>query len=173
MRKLSNDPVAVARRNKYALDPKYRKRLQKKAKKWKRDNPAKVRQTYLRWRYNNPEAYKQHLSNDASRKKAGTGPGYRVLWLNNIKHRAKKKNIRFNLTLDDLPMPKRCPIFGTKLQYGKGKFHDNSPSIDRINPAKGYVKGNVQVVSYKANRIKGPYTLAELKKIVAFLEKYS
>jgi hypothetical protein len=138
---------------------------------WKRRNKAKVNEWNQQWKDNNRELVRRR-EKDRARYRALTEDGYRALWLNNIKHRAKKRGLAFDLTVEDLPMPKRCPIFGIQLQYHQGKFQDTSPSIDRINPAKGYVKGNVQIVSYKANRIKGPYTLKELKKIVAFLERH-
>lgn len=50
------------------------------------------------------------------------------------------------------------------------KRHDGSPTIDRIINDLGYVKGNVIVISWRANRIKSDATLAELKAIVAFYE---
>jgi len=52
-----------------------------------------------------------------------------------------------------------------------GSFHDNSPSIDRMIPAKGYVKGNVQIISYRANRLKAHGSLEDLRKIVAWMER--
>lgn len=47
-------------------------------------------------------------------------------------------------------------------QAGKGGVKDNSPSLDKIVPSKGYVVGNIQVISYKANRLKGDCSLEDL-----------
>lgn len=107
-----------------------------------------------------------------ARLKAGTGEGYRALWLNNCKYRAKKKGVPFDLTLEDLVFPETCPILGIPLVMRAGSFHDNSPSIDRMIPEEGYVKGNVQIISYRANRLKAHGTLDDLRKIVAWMEKY-
>lgn len=41
--------------------------------------------------------------------------------------------------------------------------NEDSPSIDKVIPELGYVRGNVWVISNKANRIKNNATLEELK----------
>ena len=47
---------------------------------------------------------------------------------------------------------------------------ENFPSLDRIDNSKGYVPGNIAVISMRANMIKNNATLAELKAIVAYIE---
>tara|TARA_Y100001963_G_C6698772_1_gene408351 strand:- start:46 stop:1125 length:1080 start_codon:yes stop_codon:yes gene_type:complete len=73
------------------------------------------------------------------------------------KRRAKKNKLPFNLTkeyLIELGIPEYCPYY-TWIKLEKnigGKFWSNSsPSLDRIIPRKGYVKGNVQYVSWAYN----------------------
>jgi predicted RND superfamily exporter protein len=51
------------------------------------------------------------------------------------------------------------------------KNNDLTPSIDRIDPKKGYVKENIIVVSMKANRIKTDATVEEIRKVADFYEK--
>ena len=51
------------------------------------------------------------------------------------------------------------------------KNSDFSPSFDRIYPKKGYTKGNVIVISNKANRIKTDATVKEIRKVANFYEK--
>lgn len=103
--------------------------------------------------------------------RAGTGSGYRALWLTNIKVRAKKKGLPFDLTLEDLFFPDLCPVLGIPMVERSGKFNDNSPSIDRLIPEKGYVKGNVRIISYRANRIKCHATIDDLRLILAYMER--
>jgi hypothetical protein len=74
------------------------------------------------------------------------------------KNHAKKHNIPFDITLDYMKeiWTDTCPILGIPLSWCVQSGHktDNSPSIDRIFPEKGYVKGNVSWVSERANTIK-------------------
>lgn len=93
----------------------------------------------------------------------------RLLMYRNTKFRALKNNIPFNIDLNDLIIPEYCPLLGIKLlkreygiKYEKRGFHMNSPSIDKIVPELGYVKGNVRVISMKANAMKYSATQEEL-----------
>lgn len=99
-----------------------------------------------------------------------TPEGYSRYFLNNIRRRCKVKGIPFNLTLEDLVIPAVCPVLGIPLVKRQGRFADSSPSVDRIIPDIGYLKGNVQIISYRANRIKCHATLDELRKIVRYME---
>lgn len=62
-----------------------------------------------------------------------------------------------------------CPLLNIELDYqnyGTKKMPDNYATLDKINPKLGYVPGNVQIISYRANTIKNSATLAEMKLIV-------
>jgi len=96
------------------------------------------------------------------------------------RRRAKNKNIPFDIDLDyirsmvgeNAERASHCPVLGTlldwSLQRGNGGNPvPNSPSLDRIDPSKGYVKGNVWVISYRANAIKNDATHEELKRVTA------
>lgn len=65
--------------------------------------------------------------------------------------------------------PKRCPVFGFKFQISNKGPLPNSPSADRIDPKKGYVPGNIQVVSMLANRMKRDATPKELKQFARWV----
>ena len=88
------------------------------------------------------------------------------------KYRAKRLGIPFNITLDDIYVPKTCPIFGTVLKYGDKYTTNDSPSLDRVNPELGYVKGNVCVISYNANRLKRDATIEVMERIVSYMKSY-
>lgn len=82
------------------------------------------------------------------------------MMLRSAKSRAKKKGLPFNITVEDIIVPEYCPVLKIKLEAngGTGGAKRNSPSLDRIIPELGYVKGNVQVISNAANLLKGNST---------------
>jgi hypothetical protein len=86
--------------------------------------------------------------------------------LQHAKSRAKKKNIEFNLTKDDIKIPEKCPVLGIKIQKGDGYVKFDSPSLDRIDPTLGYIKDNIIIVSFKVNAIKNNVTIEEMELIV-------
>ena len=94
--------------------------------------------------------------------------------LTSIRARAKKGGIPFDLTIEDLEdIPEICPVLGIPLlrNLGNGFPSENSPSVDRIIPALGYVKDNIIIVSTLANRIKQNATPQQIKKVADFYEK--
>lgn len=82
--------------------------------------------------------------------------------LRSAKHRAKKQNVPFLLKLEDINIPEKCPILGIKLEITGKHASPNSPSLDKIIPELGYIKGNIQVISHKANSMKRDATIDEL-----------
>jgi hypothetical protein len=111
----------------------------------------------------------------------------RTLWplatmIRRVRNRAKRYGVRFTIKASDLlvngRIPKRCPVLGLKLNYrgrrGNGYsrhkhfLHPNYASVDRIRPTRGYVPGNVLIVSVRANIIKRDATPVELRRIADF-----
>ena len=92
----------------------------------------------------------------------------------NFKKRSSLAKVPFQLTKDDLKdllenSSDRCPVFGFKYIKNTDKNHrDYAPSLDRINPKKGYTKENVIVVSMLANRIKTDATIDQIGKVYQF-----
>jgi hypothetical protein len=78
------------------------------------------------------------------------------------KKRAKRKGTEFSIELEDIVIPETCPCLGINLSTAVDQAQDNSPSLDRIDPLKGYTRDNIWVISYKANRIKNNATKDEL-----------
>lgn len=89
------------------------------------------------------------------------------------KQRAQRKNLPFDLTPTDIQIPDRCPVLGIPLEFshtGTGGITDNSPSLDRIKPELGYVKGNVAVISKRANTIKSFGSIEEHQKVIDYMK---
>lgn len=87
--------------------------------------------------------------------------------------RTRASGVEFAITIADVrqawPRENRCPALGIPLRQGKGAAQDASPSLDRINPAWGYVPGNIAVISYAANRAKGNLAAAQLSRIADWM----
>jgi hypothetical protein len=82
------------------------------------------------------------------------------------KARAKKRAIPFNIEVSDINVPLCCPLLGVLFTHGPTKKKRSpspfAPSLDRIRPELGYVKGNVRVISHLANTMKNAATPEQL-----------
>lgn len=139
------------------------------------------RNAYSRqYRQENPDVVKDnwqsYYERNKERLKARQKEKYRTNTVRHLLYAAKQRSEKFGFPFDinesDLVIPEKCPILGIPLEIG-GRFKANSPSIDKIVPEKGYVKGNVAIMSFRANQIKGTATLTELKSLVNFLEGFA
>jgi len=86
------------------------------------------------------------------------------------KQSAKKRGLDFNLDISDIVIPDVCPIFNTpfKNETRTGR-NPRAPSIDRKDSTIGYVKGNVEIISWRANFLKSNGTAAEFKQLSEYL----
>lgn len=94
----------------------------------------------------------------------------KIRMLQSARQRAKQKGLPFSITEDDFDLPDLCPVLGSKLEYGNRQRHDNSPSIDRIIPALGYVPGNIAIMSHRANWMKTNASIKEVEKLLAWMK---
>lgn len=102
------------------------------------------------------------------------GDSYKLSMLKRAKIRAAQKGLDFNIDSSDIIIPEVCPMLGIKLEFGFNKQggNYNSPSLDRIIPELGYTKGNVMVISKRANMIKTDASFEEIEKVYLFLKEY-
>lgn len=91
---------------------------------------------------------------------------------NRKKTNAQKIGLEFSINFGELTFPTHCPILGLELDYFSDGRVENSVSFDRIDPNKGYVPGNVVIVSWRANRIKNNGSADEHQKIADFLYQF-
>ena len=91
------------------------------------------------------------------------------------KRRAKAKNVPFNLTTqyikDIWPKDNICPALGIPFTFGHETKNYSSAALDRIIPSKGYVKGNVQIVSGLANSIMTNATPDQVIQVGQYFKK--
>lgn len=83
--------------------------------------------------------------------------------------RAAKLELPFNIEPEDIVIPDICPVLGIVLSSSGAR--DARPSLDRIVPALGYVKNNICVISFRANRIKSDASADELRRVLDYVER--
>lgn len=98
-------------------------------------------------------------------------------WLNKMltqKRIPKPERLRI---LETLVIPDVCPMLGLVLDYEGGSLGtpgwgrpEHAPSLDQIQPSKGYFLENIQILSWRANRIKNDGTPDELLKIGTYMK---
>ena len=87
--------------------------------------------------------------------------------------RARAKGLPCTITVADItPLPEHCPVLGLKLTNNNGQQNPSAYSLDRIDNAKGYVPGNVVVMSYLANRLKNDGTAEQHEKIARWMRTH-
>lgn len=92
--------------------------------------------------------------------------------LHAAKSRSNREGIICDLKVEDIVLPKHCPIFGIELRHTYGPRSDESSSIDRIDNTKGYTKDNIVICSWRANRLKNAMSLEEIEKLYNFCKSY-
>lgn len=138
---------------------------------WRNRNPDKVRE--ISRAYTKTAGGKLHRAN-VDKKQNRNNPFARVHY--SIRQRAKNNGLPYELTSTFLKeiWTGVCPVFGKPISIGYGRKDkstnpENIASLDRIDPRKGYVKGNVVWISFKANRIKNDGTLEDHVALTVFM----
>jgi hypothetical protein len=133
---------------KWYSNPVNREKSRARVSKWSKDNRGRKNDYVRKWNRANPKS----------------------CLINKAKHRAKKKGFEFSITVDDFDLPDVCPVLGIPLVIGNTKQANNSPTLDRLDSSKGYISGNVRVISWRANDIKRNSTIEELEAIIRYMK---
>ena len=148
-------------------------------KKYRQDNKEKLAANNKKYRQDNKEKYIKYRQDNREKRveylKKYRQDNKEKLIVRRAKTRANKNSVPFDIDEDYIkkiwPKHNICPIFKIKLEQSNLHTGDQSPSLDRIIPKLGYVKGNVQIMSNKANTIKNNATFEELIIIGKYYEK--
>ena len=143
-----------------------RKINKKYYKEYNKNYAIKNRETI---RNNQRKRYKENPAKTTEYKKEYYIKNREYLLFLKAKTRARKHSRDFNIELSDIILTSSCPVLLTPYDL-TGKNRWLSPSLDRIDNSKGYVKNNVMVISYRANSLKKDGTIEEFKKILSFLK---
>ena len=127
------------------------KRTEQRARRRERDPQQKVAQEYKR-----------------------NGKGWFYSWANSIKSRAKAKGVPVDVDAEWLQanLPTHCPVLGIELTRRLSRTDDSaaSPTVDRKVPSLGYVRGNINIISRRANNIKSDASAAEILRVAQWVQ---
>lgn len=136
-----------------------------------------------RWNIKNPEKLKSYVAKyrakpqclENQRRWAKDHPLQIMLY--RAKYSARRRGLAFNLTLEYLRsiVASVCPILGIPLIYGGStrRKNRNAASLDQIVAGKGYIQGNVAIISDRANTIKNDGTAEEHRRIADWVDALS
>lgn len=154
-----------------AYDPEYHRE-------WYQKNKERIRQKRLQEREDKAEYFRQYRASHSEENKAYQREyrkAHEVTVLTTLvkgaRVWAKKKGVPCTITKADINIPEICPVFGLPMYKGEGRAHDMSPSIDEIVPGLGYVPGNFQIISLKANMMKQNATPEQLRQFAEWVLK--
>jgi hypothetical protein len=177
-RDLDKQEVLSQKRKKYYEDNKvkiledrrvYYQENKEEVAKRNKDNYEANKEEYLEYKKDYYQENREHLLNLSKQDRFKHPVKY---LLKNARDRAEKKNLPFNLTEADIIIPDVCPVFGIPIKIGATlEERDNSPSLDRIIPQLGYVRGNVKVISFKANSLKRDGSIEDFEKIIEYIKE--
>jgi hypothetical protein len=97
--------------------------------------------------------------------------------LSRAKRTAKMRGFQFNIDTTDIIIPQVCPLLGIPIVPYTNEKRDRkhvppgTPSLDRIDSSKGYIKGNVWIISNRANTLKNESTITEIEMMYLGLKK--
>lgn len=132
---------------------------------YRRRHPEKVKAARRLYVKNNPEKLREIALRSHHK-----DPSRKLFQL--AKARAKLLDRAFGITRSDIMIPTHCPVLGIELVVGGGTgFQDASPTLDRIDNRFGYVRGNVLVVSWRANRLKADATPEEMQMLANYYNR--
>lgn len=160
-------------------DPEYQRKKKLASKKYKEKHREEIRIKAME--YNNRPEVVERKANWYQNKEANKSLDEKLKeTLARVKNRAKLKAVPFDLTLDDLKKlyTPTCPILNIELNWynpkNEGGRAEDTPALDRIDPKKGYVRGNVAFISTLANMMKSSATRKQLevfcKNIFTYLD---
>lgn len=119
----------------------------------------------------NKEKYLRSSANRRKLMRNTTPENYISYLIQSARSRSNRLGIECTITSDDLSMPSVCPILNIPIITTSTKQIDNSPSIDRIDSTRGYIPGNVHIISWRANTLKKDATPYELQLLSEYFNK--
>lgn len=116
------------------------------------------------WKRRRGRSFERYLFTTIKNRKNSRGGGPKTLVL-----------LSFDEFLAEIggTVPKVCPVLGIPLRMATGLHDDNSPSVDRIDNDRPYEKGNIAIISLRANFLKRNGTAEEHRRIADWMDQRS
>lgn len=133
------------------------------------NNRERLRLRQNEWRMAN----RHHILSADKEMRAGCDAYKRRTMIYAAKARAKKLGLPFDLTTNDILIPALCPVLGTEMSRSGLTNDPRIASLDRVIPSLGYIKGNVCVITRRANQIKNDATIEELELVLAYMKRHA
>lgn len=148
---------------------KNREKIRERSRIYREKNREKIREINRRYRKNNNERI-------WARRRYYREANIALIMWRSAKIRTRKHDRQFTITVEDVDAALHCtngvcPALHIPLFVGKGKITDNSPTLDRIDSSKGYTPDNIQVISWRANRLKNNANFKDMRKLSSHMER--
>lgn len=164
------------------LDAQNRAHINARMREWrsKPENAERVREEARRYYQDNREAcqkrgrsyYERNREKCKATSRAARLKKYEHYLVKRLQRRAKAKGLPFDLDPEDILIPEVCPVLGIPItKEGRGQ-RDGAPSVDRLVPNRGYVRGNIKVISMRANQIKNCASIEEVERVLAYMKEH-
>ena len=118
--------------------------------------------------------YAENVEKESKRKRKAYVADTRRWLFWSARRRAKVSGLQCDISYVDIPeIPKVCPILGIELKVNGGSCGPkiNSPTLDRIDNTKGYIIGNLAIISWKANSHKGDLTVSQVENLLRYMNQ--
>lgn len=127
-------------------------------------NKIQARKAVRQYNAKDPERAWKRVR-DGYKKRTTADPRLKLLY--SSRSRAALLGLQHSILVDDIVIPNRCPVLD--VPFVEGTYH--TPSLDRINSTKGYIPGNVQVMTHQANAMKNNATPEELRQFALWISE--
>jgi hypothetical protein len=163
-------PEVKERKKEYSARPEVMERKKEYLKEYNPTPENRERNNAYMKEYNaRPEIKERYKKQNKNKNASALGR------FSDAKRRSKEKNLEFNITLEYLesiyPDDSLCLLLNIPLDWDSPNKHPSTPSLDRIDNSKGYIKGNVQWVSWRANQLMNDATPDELLMVAQNYKK--
>jgi len=150
-----------------------KEKIKSRVKEWQAENADAHNETVAKYYQQNKEVSYQ-AANKYKQTHQRTTPWVQKTLLRHSKARALKKGLEHNLTIDYIrsiwPVDNKCPVLGTEFVSSTDNMMVCA-SLDRIDNTKGYIEGNVAVISWRANSLKSNASIADIEAIIRYIEE--